>query len=148
MRFPADRGGWDDLNVSAKEDGISWGSSNEFLFWDSREIRCPRSQGHGGQRMLPRKVQGAGPSIVPGSDRSTLIIIASTRGGREQKGSAKIVQGPASSLLAHPLPLETRCVWQSKLGMRPTSKAENRIDKTRIIITPRHAAGRLWADKP
>lgn len=59
-----------------------------------------------------------------------------------EKGSAEIVQGPASSLLVHPSTLETHCVWQSKLGICLTSKAENRIDKTGIIITPRHC----WAD--
>lgn len=75
--------------------------------------------------------------------RGQTALHSSSLKAHEEGGNKKALQGPASSLLAHPLPLETRCVWQSKLGMRPTSKAENRIDKTRIIITPRHTAGRL-----
>lgn len=74
----------------------------------------------------------------------TALCSSSLRAHEErEKGSAEIVQGPASSLLVHPSTLETHCVWQSKLGIRPTSKAESRIDKTGIIITPRHC----WADK-
>lgn len=110
------------------------------------------SGGKGGQRMSPRKVQGARPLYCAGVK---LLCTRHHRGHarreREReggkKGSAEIAQGPASSLLVHLSTLETHCVWQSKLGIRPTSKAENRIDKTGIIITRRHC-WQIWIYKP
>lgn len=81
------------------------GSSNEFLFLDSREIRWPRSRDHGeGRPASPRKVQGAGPFHCAG------VKLLCTRhrremAGRETRGRAEIEQGRGEHLAYSPFNL-------------------------------------------
>lgn len=77
----------------------------------------------GGRRVSPCIGQGAGPFHCVGVKQLYVHNHWEHERRRREKGIAEIVQGPTSSLLVHPSPLETHCVWQSKLGIHPASKA-------------------------
>lgn len=107
-------------------------SSSEFCF------RAPgKSGGHASEVTgvgvcCPAKFKELDLLLCKGQ---TALHSSSLRAHEErEKGSAEIVQGLASSLLVHPSTLETHCAWQSKLGIRPISKAESGIDKTGTTI--------------